>query len=232
MKANYVILIVEDNKKLCEINRRVLEKEGYSIKTALTIEDARKYMDSIKFDLILLDILMPDGNGINFCNEIRSETDAHIIFLTSSSEHSDKISAFDLGGDDYITKPYRLDELVSRVKAVFRRRDMMNKEKSSPIIEIGPIMLNTVTSDVFISGHHLVLTQKEFAILYLLIKNKGKVLSKEYIYETVWKQKINNDSNALWTQISRLNKKLDSVSDGKITILSLRKKGYNIEIQI
>jgi len=110
------ILLVEDNEELNEINRRMLVYEGYEVLTARTLVDARKLLSARKPDVILLDVIMPDGDGIDFCGEIRETTDAHILFLTSKDADVDRIRGLDSGGDDYITKPYKLEEMLSRVR--------------------------------------------------------------------------------------------------------------------
>jgi DNA-binding response OmpR family regulator len=115
------VLLVEDNPKLNEINRRALEKAGCAVLTALTLHEARAYMAQNAPDVILLDVMLPDGDGINFCGEIRDATDAHILFLTSKTEYENRVRGLETGGDDYITKPYKLEEMLARVNAALRR---------------------------------------------------------------------------------------------------------------
>jgi DNA-binding response OmpR family regulator len=144
-------------------------------------------------------VLLPDGNGIDFCAEIRGDTDAHILFLTSRTEYEDKIRGLDTGGDDYITKPYKLEEMLSRVRAAMRRRDM----SLARVITRGLLTLNILTGQAFLNGEDMLLTGKEFALLLLLVQDEGKTLSKEYLYETAWNAPMAGDGGALALTASR-----------------------------
>jgi DNA-binding response OmpR family regulator len=139
------VLLVEDNEKLNAINRRALEGEGHRVLTALTLVQARERLAENDPEVILLDVLLPDGNGIDFCGEIRGDTDAHILFLTSRTEHEDRIRGLDTGGDDYITKPYKLEEMLSRVRSAMRRRDM----PPARVIARGPLTLDVIAAHAF-----------------------------------------------------------------------------------
>jgi DNA-binding response OmpR family regulator len=219
------VLLVEDSIKLTAINRRALEGAGYRALTALTLAEARERLAGNDPDVILLDVLLPDGNGIDFCAEIRKSTDAHILFLTSRARHEDRIRGLDTGGDDYITKPYKLEELLSRVRAAMRRRNM----SPARIITRGPLMLDAVAIQAFLNGADMLLTQKEFALLLLLAQNIGNPLSKEYLYEAAWKAPMAGNSGALYKQMSTLKAKLDQ-GGGAIILKSARGDGYTLEI--
>ena len=223
------VLLVEDNEKLNEINRRALESAGYNVLTALTLAEAREHLKRHAPDVILLDVLLPDGNGINFCGEIRGGTTAHILFLTSRTEHEDRIRGLDTGGDDYITKPFKLEEMLSRVRAAMRRREMEEAKSPANTLTRGSLTLDIVATSAFINGVNLELAKKEFALLLLLAQDKGKILDKAFLYETVWKQPMAGDGNALWQQISRLKGKLEKHSGGTLTISASRGEGYSLE---
>ena len=201
------VLLVEDNNKLNELNRRVLESEGYEVYSALTLAGAREHLDQVSPDVILLDIMMPDGDGMDFCAEIRDMTDAHIIFLTSRGEHKDKLRGLALGGDDYLTKPFMVDELTHRVAAAMRRRGMAQ----SPVKTVvkGNLTIDPVASQAFLDGEDLLLKPKEFSLLYLFVLNEGKLLSAGLVYEKVWKAPLNDNTGSLRVQISSLRKKLE-----------------------
>jgi len=222
MHEHNLVLLVEDNIELNEINRRALELSGYDVLTAPTLAKAREHLSRHSPQVILLDVKLPDGDGIGFCREIREETDAHILFLTSSIEHQDKIEGLNTGGDDYITKPYKLEELTARVAAAMRRRGMAKSAK----ITRGLLMLDTVADRAYLNGGDMLLTQKEFALLSTLVQNEGKVLSKEYLYETVWKQPANDDARPVKTHISNIRKKLTGCG---YTITVSRNEGYCFE---
>jgi len=224
-----LVLLVEDNERLNAINFRALESEGYTILTALTLEQAREHLAANDPDVILLDVLLPDGNGLDFCGEIRGGTDAHILFLTSRTEHEDQIRGLDTGGDDYITKPYKLEEMLSRVRAAIRRRNMDAAKPARRTITRGSLTLNTVANQAFLNGEDMLLSPKEFSLLLLLTQNEGRTLSKEILYEAVWNAPMVGDSGAFWKQMSTLKKKLDKDGGGVLTI-SHGGGGYMLEI--
>ncbi len=227
MQGN-TVLLVEDNEKLNEINRRALESEGCTVLTALTLACARAHLKSCRPGVILLDVMLPDGDGIDFCREIRSGTDAHILFLTSRLEHADRIRGLDTGGDDYITKPYKLDEMLSRVRAVLRRRSM--DKSPAQILEKGSLTLDMAASQAFIGGVNLELTPKEFSLLFLLLRHYGEALNKTLLYEEVWKQPLAGDGRTLWQHMSRLKRKLEAASDSALTVFTVRGEGYSLEM--
>ena len=223
------VLIVEDNEKLNSINRRALESEGYAVYSAVTLAQARALIETISFDVILLDIMMPDGDGIEFCKSIRGATEAHIIFLTAKREHADRVHGFVSGGDDYLTKPYKIDELLLRIAAALRRRNAADT-KAMASVTYGQLTLDLVASKAYWGETDLLLGQKPFALLLLLARKNGKPLSKEELYEAAWKQPMLQNSNALWMQMSRLKKQLKAASNGSAIIDTLRDEGYILNL--
>jgi len=216
-----LILIVEDDKRLSLINCRALEAEGYEIKTAFTLKEARFLIEDGDPDVILLDVMLPDGSGLNFCREIRKRTCASIIFLTSIIETESELEGLVAGGDDYLRKPYGIKLLRARVK------NALKKERKAPqFITRGPFTLYIVAAQAFVNGEDLLLTQKEFAVLLLLAQNEGKILSAEYIYEKVWGYAALSDKNAIQMTISRLRSKIEKTD---YTIATYRRKGYAFE---
>lgn len=222
------VLLVEDNKELNEINKRALEMEGYTVYTAFTVLEARKWLAQISPQVILLDAALPDGNGMEFCGEIRDFVDSHILFLTSRTEHEDKLRGFGMGADDYITKPYKLDELIARVGAAMRRRRMGAKAPMADVLMRGALTLNVIAQQAFFEGKDLLLTQKEFALLLTLFRSN--VVSKEKLYEDIWQQPFLGDGAALWKHISRLNKKLFEGGGERIAVYARRGEGYYLQV--
>jgi len=214
------ILLVEDNVDLNNANRRTLELRHYSVHAAFTLAQARECLNQTEPDIILLDVMLPDGDGFEFCNEIRGKTQAHILFLTAKTEHEDMVRGLTTGGDDYITKPFHAEELLARVKAVMRRRKMDIPLKR---ITRGRLSIDFVSDQAFVDGKDLLLSQKEFSILCLLVQNEGNVLGAEHIYESVWGQPIGNDKNAVQVAISRLRGKIKPAGYG---ISVIRGSGY------
>jgi len=221
MSNNGLILLVEDNADLNESNSRVLTRRGYEVQSALTLAEARAQLAEIEPDIILLDVELPDGNGIEFCEEIRDKTAAHILFLTSKTEHENMVLGLKFGGDDYITKPFHLDELLARIDAAMRRR--MIDKKPVQMITKGTLTLDIMATQAFIGGEDLALTPKEFSLLLLLVQNEGKVLSAEFVYEKTWNQPLNGDKNSLKSIFSRLRPKIEPAG---YIIQSLRGQGY------
>ncbi len=218
------ILLVEDNKKLSEINRRTLEQAGYILYLAFTIEEARNQFKNVDPDVILLDVVLPDGSGFDFCQEIRKTTTAHILFLTSRRDHEEKLKGLSLGGDDYITKPYKLDELLMRIAAVMRRRQI--DTQPTQIIKKHNLKLDIVAGRAFVDDVDLLLTQKEFALLVLFSQNENENMNASILYEKIWGQPMNNNAGALKNQVSNLRKKLELCN---YTISSTRGEGYCFE---
>ena len=216
-----LILIVEDDKRLSLINCKALEPEGYEVKTAFTLREARFLLEDGDPDVILLDIKLPDGSGLDFCREIRQRTSASIIFLTSVMESECELEGLVSGGDDYLRKPYGIDLLRARVK-----KSLQKERKAPQFITRGPFTLYIVAAQAFVNGEDLLLTQKEFAVLLLLTQNEGKILSAEYIYENVWGYTTLSDKNAIQMTISRLRSKIENTG---YTIATYRRKGYAFE---
>ena len=221
MSNSGLILLVEDNADLNESNSRVLTRRGYEVQSALTLAEARLKLTEAEPDIILLDVELPDGNGMDFCEEIRDKTAAHILFLTSKIEHENMVLGLKFGGDDYITKPFHLDELLARIDAAMRRR--MIDKKPVQVITKGTLMLDIMATQAFIGGEDLALTPKEFSLLLLLVQNEGNILSAEFVYESVWNAPLIGNKSAMQTAVSKLRQKLEP-SDYRIDFL--RGNGY------
>ena len=216
LQSSKTVLLVEDNEKLNEINRRALESKGYQVRTALTLAQAWASLAQTDPDVILLDVVLPDGDGFSFCEEVRDKTDAHIIFLTSRREHEDKLRGLSLGGDDYITKPFRLDELLLRVASAMRRRGKESQKRQSAIeavpstLTVGNLTLDFITGQATADDTDLPLTKMEFILLGVFSHNVGRVMSAEEIYEKAWKRPMHGDKGSLRKRISETRAKLKS----------------------
>ena len=221
-----LILLVEDDTKLNYANRRALELQNYTVRTALTLAKAYELLEEISPDIILLDVTLPDGNGLDFCTEIRGKTDAHILFLTAHIGQEAVLSWLSCGGDGYITKPFHAKELLMRVHAAMRRRKMGFSQKT---ITKGTLMLDLVSDMAFSGGKDLLLSQKEFCILRVLAEHEGKTMQMEHLFEAVWRRPITDADKATFrTHVSNLRKKLgDEHCD--YTIGSEYSKGYYLE---
>jgi DNA-binding response OmpR family regulator len=226
----WTILLVEDNEKLNEANRRVLEEEGYKVMTALTLASARENLRTTDPDVILLDVMMPDGEGYDLCEEIRDTSDAHIIFLTSRREHEEKLRGLSLGGNDYITKPFRMDELVLRVASAVMMIEKKSKKQQSPpsVLTVGSLTMDLIAQRAYVGGTDLLLQPREFALLLLFVQKKGETLNADYLYEKVWGQPLNDNKGALEQRVSQLRK---NIINSGYTIYTQRGKGYCFDVE-
>ncbi len=213
------ILIVDDESSIAELISDVLKDEGFE---TVIKNDGYAAIECVKnnsFDLILLDIMMPNLSGTETCNKIRDIVSCPIIFVTAKNQTLDKLLGFEIGADDYITKPFVIEELVARVKAHIRRE---NRIASSPsnIIKIGNIEINKESYEVKKNNEPVTLSTKEFELLSYLMTNAGVVLSKEQIYNSVWKTEY-GDIGTVAVNIKSLRKKLDPEEKYIITIWGL-----------
>ncbi|MDR0489650.1 MAG: response regulator transcription factor [Oscillospiraceae bacterium] len=218
------VLLVEDNPDILWANHAVFKSAGYAVYTAESLSEARRRLSEDIPDAIVLDLILPDGSALDFVSEIRSITDAPILMLTALNDKDDRLAGFRAGGDDYITKPYDMDELVARVDA-FLRREKLRAVKPLEKLTCGPITLDTVSNQAYVNGNNLQLAGKEFALLYLFVRNREKTVSKEFIYETIWNLPLAGDDTALKNTVYRLRKKLETSESG-YEIFSSRGEGY------
>jgi len=223
MASEGTILLVEDDKDLNDANSRALWLRGYDVRTAMTLAEARERLNEAEPDVILLDAMLPDGDGVSFCAEIRGATQAHILFLTAKSEHEDMVKGLATGGDDYITKPFHMDEMLARVEAAIRRRKIGVPLKT---VVKGKLTFDLIASQAFVDGANLLLTHKEFHLLLLLAQNEDKAMSANYLYENAWGQPMEGDKNAVQVAISRLRGKIEPAG---YDIDTIRGKGYVFE---
>ncbi len=200
------VLIVDDEKDIAELISDVLVDEGFETIIKYDGEEALKEIENNSFDLILLDVMMPKITGTEVCSKIRNKTNAPIIFVTAKNSMIDKILGFEIGADDYITKPFIIEELVARVKAHIRRD---NRVENNKVYEIGEIKINIETMEAYKSGKLIDLSTREFELLSYLMKNAGVVLSKDQIYESVWGSTY-GDIGVVAVNIKSLRMKFDN----------------------
>ncbi|MFF3102569.1 response regulator transcription factor [Viridibacillus arvi] len=224
------ILIVDDDKDIRNLISVYLENEGMQTQKAEDAIEAMKMLEKKEYDLIILDIMMPKLDGIQACMKIREERNMPIIMLSAKSEDMDKIQGLTAGADDYLSKPFNPLELIARVKSQLRRYKKYNTDSNidKNVIEIGDLIVNTDTRQVWVQSKEVRLTPKEFDILELLARNKGIVLSVEKIYETVWKENFFKSDNTVMVHITKIRDKIEVNPKQPIYIKTIWGVGYKI----
>ena len=211
------VLIVDDDKDISNLISLVLKKEGIE---STIINDSIEVPDIVEkeyFDLILLDIMMPELSGIEVCTKIREKVNCPIIFLSAKTELIDKMLGYEIGGDDYITKPFDNSELVLKIKSHLRLNKRVNNLNKNTIIKIGEILINKETFEVYKEDEKIELSTREFELLKYLMENAGIVLSKEQIFESVWGSNY-GDIGTVAVNIKSLRDKLKDKNNYIITI--------------
>lgn len=199
------VLFVEDNEKIMSNNLWFFNRAGYMAIATLTLNDARASLNECRPDVIVLDIMLPDGSGLDFIRELRAsdKADIPVLLLTGLSERDDIVRGLSEGGDDYLTKPYDFQVLLARVEALVRR-----SERVPETIIKDRLSLDLTANIAFLDKTDLLLAQKEFALLLIFAQNEGRFISAEYLYKKVWKG-LTNDSQALKLAIHRLRTKIN-----------------------
>ncbi|HLO99057.1 MAG TPA: response regulator, partial [Fimbriimonas sp.] len=177
------ILIVDDEVAILETLELKFRKEGFTTFVAETAEDGMRLFKKVKPDLVVLDIMLPNRSGHDFCRAVRRENQTPIIFVSARAAEEDRIAGLEMGADDYVVKPFNMSELVARVKAILRRS---GADVSLDVIERGELKIDPKTHDVTLAGQPLTLSPKEFALLSFLAKNAGNVFSRETILDRIW----------------------------------------------
>mgnify|MGYP001019261964 FL=1 len=205
------ILIVDDEPSLIKGLRFNLEQQdGYQVDEALDGEEALKKFEEGKYDLILLDLMLPKIDGMEVCQRIRSVSNVPIIMLTAKDDDMDKIMGLEFGADDYMTKPFNMLELKARIKTIFRRLENSEKSRESQIIKVRNMTVNLENRSVMIDDREVSLTAKEFDLLQLFITNRGKVFDREKLLELIWKYEYLGDLRTVDVHIRRLREKIET----------------------
>ena len=217
------ILLIEDNETIVMGLKYSLEQENFQVISALNVEKAKEILNQETIDLILLDVTLPDGNGFELCKYIKQKLDVPVIFLTAQDEETSVVVGLDMGADDYIVKPFRTRELISRINSVLRRYDK-NIEKAS-IVQYKNIKIDTNMAKVYKDNEEIIFTSLEYKILLMLFTNQNKLITREELLDKIWDIAGNfvND-NTLTVYIKRIREKLE---DDTI-IKTVRGLGYRI----
>lgn len=199
------ILVVDDERLIVKGIKGSLEIQGYKVYTAYTGNEALNIINNEKIDFIILDLMLPDIDGMMLCKKIREKYDTPILMLTAKDGDYDKILGFELGADDYMTKPFNVLELIARIKAISRR---YKSEKNTSVLEFADLVINHTERKVYVRNEEVRLTQKEFDMLYLMAKNPGRVFTREEIYDYIWKEEA-VDVRTIDVHIKNLREKIE-----------------------
>jgi len=222
------ILLVEDERKISAYVKRGLEEQGYAVDAAYTGQEALDWVNTIDFDLIVLDILLPEMDGLSVCRELRKKgSRVPVLMLTARDAIDDRVAGLDAGADDYLVKPFAMKELLARLRALSRRSNEAPKET---LLQVSDLTLDTLTQRVKRGGKLITLASKEFAVLECLMREPERVLSRTQIAEHVWNYDVYNQSNVVDVYIRNLRRKIDDPFELKL-LHTIRGSGYRISAE-
>ncbi len=227
---NPTVLVVEDEESFIEALKVGLKREGFRVEVARDGMQALEMFDIVQPDVILLDVMLPRMSGIDVCRQLRKKTMTPIIMVTAKGAEIDTVVGLEVGADDYVTKPYRLRELVARMRAVLRRVPTeRGGELSSSSLSVGDVALDPDQHEVVIRGETMTLPLKEFELLHLLLANAGRVLPRETLIDRVWGTDYVGDTKTLDVHIKRLRSKIEDDPSSPVRIVTIRGLGYKYE---
>lgn len=223
------ILVVDDEKTICDLLKMYFEKEGYTVTTANDGEDGIQKFNDEKPDLVLLDIMLPKKDGWQVCREIREVSSKPVIMITAKGEVYDKVLGLELGADDFVVKPFNMSELSARVKAVLRRAVPSAEDHNDRIINLDNIEINMERHELKLKEKIIDIAPKELELLYYLASNKNKVYTREQLLDKVWGFDYVGDSRTVDVHIKRLREKLEDISD-KWALKTVWGVGYKFDV--
>jgi two-component system, OmpR family, response regulator RegX3 len=220
------ILVVEDEESLADTVRYNLEREGYAVAVA---SDGRAALDRFRSEspsLVILDLMLPEMSGLDVCRQIRQISNVPIIMVTAKDSEADKVSGLELGADDYVTKPFSVRELVSRVRAHLRRFEMRTDAPEEDVLRGGPISLDVAKHEVLVRGQTVGFPPKEFELLEVFLRRKGRLLTRDFLIEEVWGAGYFGDTKTLDVHVKRLRKKVEQDPHQPKHLVTVRGLGY------
>jgi two-component system response regulator RegX3 len=225
------VLLVEDEESFVDALTIGLNREGFDVDVARDGQQAVTLFAKATYDIVLLDLMLPRMSGLDVCRAIRSTSEVPIIIVSAKGEEVDMVLMLEIGADDYVTKPYRLRELVARIRAVLRRRESHEGDLiSDDEITVGPIRMDIDARRCFVKGEEIKLRKKEFALLRLLLENPGRVLTREVLIDRVWGSDYVGDTKTLDVHIKRLRSLIEDDPKNPEHITTVRGVGYRYEV--
>ncbi len=223
------ILMIDDDAEVLEINRKFFEENNCEVKVADKAKAGLELVKSFKPDCILLDIMMPEMDGLTLCKEIRKKTSVPVLFLSGRISENDKIAGFEAGGDDYIEKPYSLKEVYARIQVHVRRNSAAkSKISSNMIIDLDPFVINLESHKLFYNEEEIILSNKEYDLMLFLAQNAGKLITFEEIGLKLWGVYSENDRRNVMVNVSRLRKKIEAQTGVDNLIETVWSQGYKL----
>lgn len=223
------LLIVEDEESFVEALSIGLRREGFRVEVARNGVDALDRFDAVHPDLVLLDIMLPGVSGIEVCRRIRTHSRVPIIMVSAKTSELDVVVGLEVGADDYVSKPYRMRELVARIRATLRRAPEPRSSGRGPVLQVGDVRLDPERHEVFVRNTAVKLTLKEFELLETLLSNAGRVLTRDTLIDRVWGPAYVGDTKTLDVHIKRLRTKVELDPGSPVSIVTIRGLGYKFE---
>jgi two-component system response regulator RegX3 len=224
------ILVVEDEESFVDALTVGLRREGFRVRIARDGAEALEIFDLVRPDLVLLDVMLPRISGVDVCREIRSRSKVPIIMVTARTSEIDTVVGLEVGADDYVSKPYRLRELVARMRAALRRANAAESlARGEGAVEVGDVRLDPERHEVFVRGEPVALPLKEFELLQLLLDNAGRVLTRDTLIDRVWGSDYVGDTKTLDVHVKRLRAKVEVDPSKPRSIVTIRGLGYKFE---
>ncbi len=223
------ILMIDDDHEVLEINKKYFEENNCIVEITDKAKDGIKLVKSFKPDCILLDVMMPEMDGLTLCREMRTITSAPILFLSGKVSESDKIEGFEAGGDDYIEKPYSLREVYARIQVHVRRHSVnKNNKRTNMTIDLNPFTINLESHKLFYNEEEIIISNKEYDLMLFLAQNPNKLITFEEIGMKLWGTYVETDRRNVMVNVSRLRKKIESQTGIDNLIETVWSKGYKL----
>ncbi|MBT3388820.1 MAG: response regulator transcription factor [Chloroflexi bacterium] len=223
-----LILVVDDEPRYVRLMEANLVSAGYTVLTANNGQDAIGIVDEQRPNLVLLDVMMPDLDGLQACERIRKFSNVPIIMVTARGDERDRVRGLDVGADDYIVKPYSVTELLARVRAVLRRAQFSDSAYSQSVFTFGQLRVDFARAEVFLGDTEILLSATEYRLLLQFVHHQGQILSSETLLENVWGEAYRDDKEVLWVSISRLRQKLEDDPKKPLYIVTRQGLGYTM----
>jgi two-component system response regulator RegX3 len=225
--VNGRVLLVDDEPDILAPLRYALERDGFAVETALDGQRGLELARGERFDVVVLDVMMPGASGLDVCRDLRAVSDVPIIMLTARDDEVDRVLGLELGADDYVTKPFSTAELISRIRSILRRRQL-DRAAGGPVREVAGIRVDLNQHRVVVDGEDVYLTPSEFRLLLLLVDNPDRAFTRKQIMEHLWQSPYVGDARACDAHIANLRRKIERVEARPERIVTVRGVGYKL----